>query len=43
MATTKVYNMQGQVIGEIELMDSVILAVWACKEHKPRRKQKVIC
>jgi len=23
MATTKVYNMQGQVIGEIELMDSV--------------------
>lgn len=28
---------------KIELMDSAILALWACKESKPRRKQKVIC
>lgn len=28
---------------EISLMDSMILAAWACGEHKPKRKQKVRC
>lgn len=26
---------------KVELMDSVILAVWVCNEHKPRKKQKI--
>ena len=28
---------------EIGLLDSAILAYWACSEHKERKKQKIIC